>query len=348
MKRFIIGFAILAMSAWTSRCKNEDDKGSSGGGSSNDGDASAEGEDASKSGKDASYSKTDSGSNPKRNGKYTYNGDGTVTDTSIGLIWTMCQGGKSGNDCSQGSASEYTWLEAIDYCDNLDFAGFDDWRLPEIHELASAVDYTTGVIAFRDVYTGAFSSSLSIFWSSSPSAGSNHYAWTVNFNGSGVSDYGKGSTESSSCVRGKPLVFGSFDASVISNERAVRDKVSGLVWQGCTAGQSGESCDQGSTTNYTWQEAIDYCDNLTWAGDSDWRLPDIYELMSIADYTRSNPTIDAMAFPNTPSAFFWSSSSSLGISDWAREVDFSDGTVDTRSKTSMYSTVATRCVRNGS
>lgn len=50
-----------------------------------------------------------------------------------------------------------------------------------------------------------------------------------------------------------------------------------------------------------WEAAKTYC-------VSPWRLPTIRELESIVDYRVSSPAIDVQAFPNTPSAAFWSSS----------------------------------------
>jgi len=50
------------------------------------------------------------------------NGDGTVTD-SRGILWQ-----KSAEDGFEG-----TWEEALTWAANLDFAGYDDWRLPCAH-----------------------------------------------------------------------------------------------------------------------------------------------------------------------------------------------------------------------
>jgi hypothetical protein len=59
------------------------------------------------------------------------NGDGTITDLPTGLIW-------QGND----SGVTLDWEESLNYCERLDFVGFDDWHLPNTKELQSIVDYT--------------------------------------------------------------------------------------------------------------------------------------------------------------------------------------------------------------
>ncbi len=59
------------------------------------------------------------------------NGDGTVSDNATGLTWTQ-------ND----SASGMNWESALNYCESLDYAGSTDWRLPNVKELQSIVDYS--------------------------------------------------------------------------------------------------------------------------------------------------------------------------------------------------------------
>lgn len=62
--------------------------------------------------------------------RFTDNGDGTVTDNMTGLIWTK----------QADLANTSTWEEAIDFCNDLEYAGYNDWRLPNIRELRSLVD----------------------------------------------------------------------------------------------------------------------------------------------------------------------------------------------------------------
>ena len=59
-------------------------------------------------------------------------------------------------------------------------------------------------------------------------------------------------------------------------------------------GDSGASTFSSQVGQYThadgslnWGEALDFCENLAYAGRMDWRLPDAKELHSIVDYTRS-------------------------------------------------------------
>ncbi len=70
----------------------------------------------------------------ENNGAYYYphftdNGDGTVTDSVSGLMWLQKTDGKKRD-----------WEASIQACEALEFAGFDDWKLPHNKELTSLVD----------------------------------------------------------------------------------------------------------------------------------------------------------------------------------------------------------------
>jgi hypothetical protein len=250
-----------------------------------------------------------------------------------------CPAGQSGSDCSTGSATQYTWQDAKDFCDNLNYADHDDWRLPEIHELESIVDYSNPDWAIDST---AFPATPDFFWSSLSVVGNTSLAWYVSFY-DGIMCYNYNTYGYDvRCVRGGPLVMGSFESSVISGERVVRDEASGLEWQGCPAGQSGSDCSTGSATHYNWQEATDYCDNLTWAGYSDWRLPNFNELVSIVDYTTYKPAINTTAFPATPNDYFLSSSSCVHDTSDAYNIDLNDGIANGFIKTVKNDI---RCVR---
>lgn len=64
---------------------------------------------------------------------------------------------------------------------------------------------------------------------------------------------------------------------------------------------------------------------LTTAGFKDWRPPTVEELFCLADRTRYSPAIDTAFFPDTPSAWFWSSTVDASSSDYAWVVYFDGG-----------------------
>ena len=97
------------------------------------------------------------------------NGDGTVTDTSTGLMW------------QRGTApGDKTWQEALAYCEALDLGDHTDWRLPTINELRSLVDFSCYSPSINTTY---FPNTLSsYYWSSTSYSKSTSYAWSVEFN----------------------------------------------------------------------------------------------------------------------------------------------------------------------
>jgi len=59
------------------------------------------------------------------------NGDGTISDRATGLMWMKADSGKAMN-----------WEQALKYAESLRYAGYHDWRLPNVKELQSIVDYS--------------------------------------------------------------------------------------------------------------------------------------------------------------------------------------------------------------
>jgi len=143
------------------------------------------------------------------------------------------------------------------------------------------------------------------------------------------------------------VVSGSDLAANTTQWGCVRDNVTGLIWEvktddstlrgkghtytwynsiGINDGGFVGYGDTGTgTTTDAGQPGSDNCaDNARcdiekYAGDvnalaqplcgyTDWRLPTLEELTSIEDYSTLSPAIDTDFFPNTQSAFYWSSS----------------------------------------
>jgi hypothetical protein len=131
-------------------------------------------------------------------------------------------------------------------------------------------------------------------------------------------------------------------AEPTADEPVVEDNITRLIWQGCVAGLKGGDCTLGVSGTMDHAGALAYCNDLTWAGYADWRLPSPVELQSIVDYGRRSPAIDPVAFPATLSGDFLSSSSATGTLFDTRVVTFSLGdTDDVGSGYSFY----IRCIR---
>ena len=134
----------------------------------------------------------------------------------------------------------------------------------------------------------------------------------------------------------------------------VTDTWSGLMWQRCSLGQTwnGSTCtDIDGHGLYTWQIALHRAERNSFAGYSDWRLPNRKELRSIVAYNAYYPAINRTVFPNTLSRYYWSSSPNAYdiIGAWgAWIVDFKYGYVEGYSHTGQaFAGAAVRLVRDG-
>ncbi len=113
----------------------------------------------------------------------------------------------------------------------------------------------------------------------------------------------------------------------------VKDKVTGLSWQ-----DNSETM----TVKKTWQEAMEYCQNLTLGDFTDWRLPTVEELVYIVDKESIEPAINPV-FENVQSSGYWSSSTftpTYKYLIWTVDLRIGGNTI-THMKDSMY----LRCVR---
>ena len=116
---------------------------------------------------------------------------------------------------------------------------------------------------------------------------------------------------------------------VSADELTVTDTITGLFWQRDGSGVRPACTTDRTNLTCTRAEAHAYCASLTLGGVSGWRVPARNELVTIVDFTKTNPpSIDETAFPNTPVDWFQTSSSdaSAGGSNW--NVGFYDGRSD--------------------
>lgn len=124
---------------------------------------------------------------------YSLHGDGTVTDVRTGLMWKQCAEGQTwGNGGCYGSATSVPWgpnpaypqykeFSALGLAKASNFAGYKDWRLPNIKELRSLVEECQATPAInQNIFPNT--PGYSYFWSSTPHNSVGDSAWYVWFN----------------------------------------------------------------------------------------------------------------------------------------------------------------------
>jgi len=276
---------------------------------------------------------------------YIKHDNGTVSDQVTGLMWSQTT--DINGDGKINAQDKLTFEEAVNYIKNLKLAGYSDWRLPTIKELysltlfdgqdPSGVKLNTGksqLIPFIDheifgVNTGDTKSGERLIDSQfvtstkyvSTTMHGDDTVFGVNFIDGRIKGYGTSMPDGSVktfyvlAVRDNPD-YGKNDFVKADNGTIV-DQATSLVWQ---------QNDSATTMNFT--DALGYCESLSVSGNNNWRLPNVKELQSIVDYTRSpdtsssaaiDPLFNSTAITNEGGkkdyANYWSSTTHVNLKD---------------------------------
>lgn len=210
------------------------------------------------------------------------------------------------------AADKLTYAQAQTYCQNLTLANYDDWRLPDIKQLYSLIDFsgidpsgyegsdTSGLIPFIDTDyfdfaygdTAAGERIIDAQYASSTlyvgNGGGTMFG--VNFadgriKGYGLSLFGQDKTFFVICARDNTS-YGQNDFTD-NRDSTITDSATGLMWA---------QDDSGAGLN--WEQALAWVETqnaANYLGYNDWRLPNAKELQSIVDYTRSPDTTGSAA-----------------------------------------------------
>lgn len=143
----------------------------------------------------------------------------------------------------------------------------------------------------------------------------------------------------------------------------VTDAATGLTWDRCSQGQTGETCKGEATIFPNWADALAVAriaNAQRYKGFHDWRLPNVHELESLVKFD-ANPAFDAEVFPNTLAngnySYYWTSTQveyQAGFAPAAFTIEFFRGAIHDADK--VYSLppgafpyiAAVRLVRGGS
>lgn len=261
---------------------------------------------------------------------YQNNGNGTITDNNTGLMWIQARGNK------------ITWDSAFILAAQCNTGGYNDWRVPTIKELYSLINFTgkSGVtrpscIAYLDTtYFGWTTGNLTLSeriidaqdYSATQYTSLTMMADTtifgVNFVDGRIKGYPKYIPPANTVGQKMYVRFVRGNTSyglnnfVDNGDSTITDNATNLMWT---------KYDDGNGMN--WQSALAYAQTKNaqnYLGHNDWRLPNVKELQSIVDYTRSpdatgsaaiDPVFNCTAITdeggNTNYPFYWSSTTHL-------------------------------------
>ncbi|MBF0369868.1 MAG: DUF1566 domain-containing protein [Magnetococcales bacterium] len=264
---------------------------------------------------------------------FTLTDDELVTDNNTGLMWQ-----KAHNE------TRLNYDAATTACSELVLGGYSDWRLPNIKELMTIVDFSGTVsdndatepddpYVFEDYFDIGYDETLALdgthvtqmmgqTWSSTARPDLSTYNYFYNFlDGHLKSDSNSDelATMFYRCVRGDEI--GTTGDYTDNGDATITDNNTGMMWQE----SNGEESD--GDYQFTWANALDYCENLELAGHTDWRLPNVKTLHTIVDYTNADEAIDTDTFihnvdTQNTGPFFWSSTNDEYFVDYANYICF--------------------------
>ena len=120
----------------------------------------------------------------------------TVYDNQTNLMW-------QDNAIVASVDHKLDWTASIDYCENLDFAGFQDWRLPNVNELLSITDLSV----YNPAIDSTFQNTAALYhWSSTTQDSNASRAWSVGFYSGDDDVDGKTGNGYVRCVRDRDVL----------------------------------------------------------------------------------------------------------------------------------------------
>jgi hypothetical protein len=262
-------------------------------------------------GEDADYTR-----NPP---SYTIISDGEIVlDNNTKLMWERNLNWKWGEvvppkgawrpqdvfPYKNGEPRRRPYHEGVQYCKGLKLGGFDDWRMANAKEGQTIAHYAAARPAihmkyFLDVFPGLpgyGDRGKGGMWTGPIAPDHNNSAWHLGFIDGHSMGYPRGGYKTTRCVRADNN-GGYFLPDFVNNgDETITDKFTGIQWM-----------QKASKDKMSWEEALQYCEDLQFAGQKDWKLPGNKELGSIVDLKKQKPAIDTRFFHDVDyKAYYWS------------------------------------------
>ena len=240
--------------------------------------------------------------------------NGIVYDNVHHLIWQdniVVQRAYESNET--GFIDQYYNETANEYCINLSLGSIDTWRVPEERELRSLVNYAQQETAIDSIFKFTKAGDYLALQTEETSV----YGWltlthsdpkSINFTDgieSNVDVYKKINVR---CVSGEKMYKSSFSRD--NNQSLVYDKTNKLTWL------------DNEKLSGTLSEAIEYCENLEYAGFNNWRMANISELITTLDYTLPVYDLTNAAFGIGNFGYMMSSTSDVHDESKVWAIDF--------------------------
>jgi hypothetical protein len=235
--------------------------------------------------------------------------------------------------------------DAKDYCNDLSYGGYDDWRAPSRHELAEMLNY--GKIGESNMYDDIFQYKKGgYFWTSQSKlksgGGESDKAWCIAFDTGGVFDKDKVKKYNIRCVRGDKIA----DHNYFTNEGdIIIDKKTGIFWQ-----------NKDFSKGRDWEDAKQHCKKLVFAGYDDWRLPNVNELRTIMPYDDNEVLFESFSSLDYDTGHSWAATEAnendayFNLNDWDDDTRRDSLIVmfgGSHPKTEKQLMMHNRCIRGG-
>jgi hypothetical protein len=226
-----------------------------------------------------------------------------VKDNITGLLWEV--------KTVKNAHESYAFADADKFVKTTNtqkLCGKTNWRMPQIQELQSIVDYSVPLPNPNIDLTFFPNSTSKIYWSATPYAKNINDVWGIYFEDGRVFEQDKKTSAAMRLVSStqKPTA----KKYVISKDGTeVFDTQTSLTWRRCVEGMkwNGKTC-AGYPFGGMLVESLQRAASEARLTGKAWRLPNIKELASLVDTTQPNLAIDLTAFPETPNDQMWSAS----------------------------------------